>query len=580
MTRHLLTILLPAVWILTFAGPLAGQTAPDEPIETGKEEILEVRLVQIAILARDRQGRPVEDLTAEEMTVKDRGDKLRVAFLDPFVDTTLDQEPVPEVRLYIGAPGGWEGVQVSTDTQPQYVVFFVDVENDQKLKRDEALDDMIRFTQEQLGPAYRAAVLSYNGEINLEVTFTQDQQAVIAGLHRAFGRSPRPDTDLRDRVRNLLTEMEECDVGDGTAYSFHKDADMECLRGIALQYADERRPGAKDYLSALESLIRFVSGLKGRKTVLAMSHGTAVDPVTEVVEAMKAIYGNTEQLATMRLDMVGEGARIEMDELMNLALSQQVTLHFIDRNSAPSGDFGASNNYGFMPNARPMLAAFVAPQMDLEEMAVHTGGVFIPSPDSLYRGLKRAMDLEKGGYTLGYYVEEYLSPKRLRKVSIDTSRRGVRIFHRRGYYESQSRAPKLSGGITTGAPVPIEEDGREGFFYPIRLSVSPLELGYQVQGDSASATVALHVQVEWWNGRVLTDSYHFMNHAYPRELWEAKDIEPITINGWVELPPGKYRLVATLTNVVTGFGGEVFTEVDVPEAPRGPTAVSAAPPSN
>ena len=580
MTHRLVTILVMAALVLTLPGPLLSQTNQDVPIETDKEEIVEVRLVQIAILARDRQGRPIEDLTPEEMTVKDRGKKMRVAFLDPFVDNTLADEPIPEVRLYVGAPGGWEGVQVSADTEPQYVVFFIDIENDQKLKRDEALDDMIRFVEDQLDPSYRAAVLSYNGEINLEVTFTQDRQAITAGLHRAFGRNPRPDTDIRARVRNLLSEMEECDTGDSGAYSFTRSANEDCLRGIALQYADERRPGAKDYLTALEGLIRFVGGLQGRKTVLAMSHGRTVDPVIEVVEAMKAIYGNTEQLASMRLDLVGEGARIEMDELMNLALTQQVTLHFIDRNSAPAGDTGAANNHGFAPNARPMLAAFVAPQMDLEEMAVHTGGVFIHTPDSLYRGLKRALDLERGGYTLGYYVEEYLSPKRLRKVTIDTSRKGVRIFHRRGYYESQSMTPTLSGGLTTGVPVPLEDDGREGFFYPIRMSISPLELGYQVQGDAAHATLTLHFQVEWWNGRVLTDSYHFLNHAYPRELWESGSIEPVTINGWVELPPGKYRLVATLKNVTTGYGGQVATDVEVPATPRGPGTAASAGASN
>ncbi len=581
MTRHhVLMVVVLAVMLLGAVLPAVGQTEREEPRESGKVEEVEVRLVQIAILARDRQGRPVENLTPEEMTVKDRGNKMRVAFLDPFVDTLREEEPVPEVRLYIAAPGGWEGVQVSTQSEPQYVVFFIDIENDQKLKRDEALDDMVRFAETQLGPSYRAAVLSYNGEINLEVTFTQDRQAIVAGLHRAFGRNPRPDTDIRSRVRNLLTEMKECDTGDGNAYSFTKAANEECLRGIALQYADERRPGSKDYLTALEGLIRFVGGLQGRKTVLAMSHGRTVDPVIEVVEAMKAIYGNTEQLARLRIDLVGEGARIEMDELMNLALTQRVTLHFVDRNSAPAGDYGASNIHGFMPNARPMLAAFVAPQMDLEEMAVHTGGVFIHTPDDLFRGLKRAMDLERGGYTLGYYVEEYLSPKRLRKVTIDTSRRGVRIFHRRGYYENQSLVPTLGGALTTGAPVPLEEDGREGFFFPIRMSVSPLELGYQVQGDAAHATLTLHFQVEWWNGRVLTDSYHFLNHAYPRELWESGNIEPVTINGWVELPPGKYRLVAALKNVTTGYGGEVFAEVDVPETPRGPGTASAAGASN
>jgi VWFA-related protein len=562
MRRRLLTLLV--VLVLLPSGPLDAQEKT-EPRETDFEEIEEVRLVQIAILARDRQGRPVDDLTADEIFVKDRGEKMRVAFLDPFIDRYQDDGPVPEARLYVGAPGGWEGVQTASQVEPRYIAFFIDIENDQKLRKDEALADLIRFAEDYLDASYRAAVVSYDGEVNLEVPFTQDRAAVVAGLRRAFGRGARPDLDIRARVQSLIRNMETCGPENENPYAFVSNADEECLRGVALEYSDERRPATEDYFDALDNLIRFVSGLKGRKTVLAMSHGRTADPVIEVVEAMRAVYGNNEQVSQLRLDLVGEGARIRLDELMSLALTQQVTLHFVDRNSAPSGDYGAANKSGHMPGARPMLAAFLAPQMDLEEMAVHTGGVFQHTPDNLYRGLKRAIDLERGGYLLGYYVENYLSPKRLRKVTIGTSRKATRIFHRRGYYEIEARAAALAGEISMGAPVSLEEEGKKGFFYPFRMSVSPLELGYVVEDQVAGATLTLHFQVEWWNGRVLTDSYHFLNHGYPRDLWEAGEIEPITINGWVELPPGKYRLVASLKNVRIGFGGELVADVEVPE---------------
>jgi VWFA-related protein len=576
MRRRLLTLVL--LLGLLPCGPLPAQEET-EPQETDFTEDVEVRLVQIAILARDRQGRPVEDLTPDEIVVKDRGAKMKVAFLDPFIDRYQDDGPVPDVRLYVGAPGGWEGVQTAATTEPRYIAFFVDIENDQKLRKDEALEDLIRFAENYLDSSYRAAVVSYDGEINLEVPFTQNRSAVVAGLRRAFGRGARPDLDLRARVQGLIRQMEQCGPEDTSAYAFVATADAECLRGVALEYGDERRPATEDYFDALDNLIRFVSGLKGRKTVLAMSHGRTADPVVEVIEAMRAVYGNNEQLSQLRLDLVGEGARIRMDELMSLALTQQVTLHFVDRNSAPSGDFNASSR-GHMPGARPMLAAFTAPQMDLEEMAVHTGGVFQHTPDDLYRGLKRAIDLERGGYLLGYYVEDYLSPKRLRKVTIGTERKATRIFHRRGYYEIEARAATLAGEISLGTPVSLEEEGKQGLFYPFRMSVSPLALGYVVEKDVAGATLTLHFQVEWWNGRVLTDSYHFLNHGYPRDLWESGQIEPITINGWVELPPGKYRLVATLKNVKIGFGGELVADVEVPETgPAKPAAPEAPPPT-
>ena len=69
--------------------------------------------------------------------------------------------------------------------------------------------------------------------------------------------------------------------------------DEECLRGLMLEYADEVRPQAEDYLEALEGLIRYAGGVLGRVTVLGLSHGVAVDPSAELMAAMQAVYGNT-----------------------------------------------------------------------------------------------------------------------------------------------------------------------------------------------------------------------------------------------------------------------------------------------
>ena len=49
----------------------------DEPRDSGKVEEVEVRLVQLPIIAQDRNGNPVTDLTMDEIVVKEGGKKLR-----------------------------------------------------------------------------------------------------------------------------------------------------------------------------------------------------------------------------------------------------------------------------------------------------------------------------------------------------------------------------------------------------------------------------------------------------------------------------------------------------------------------
>ena len=59
-------------------------------------------------------------------------------------------------------------------------------------------------------------------------------------------------------------------------------------------------------------------------------------------------------------------------------------------------------------------------------------------------------------------------------------------------------------------------------------------------------------------------AYHLLNHAYGIDLWTAEDIEPVTVGGWVDLPPGEYTIRATFRNTQTGWSGELLTSVVEP----------------
>ena len=62
------------------------------------------------------------------------------------------------------------------------------------------------------------------------------------------------------------------------------------------------------------------------------------------------------------------------------------------------------------------------------------------------------------------------------------------------------------------------------------------------------ANFTFHLLVEDEQGRAVADSYHFVNHSYPWSVWQSEEAEPILIGGWVELPAGRYRLVAKFAN--------------------------------
>jgi hypothetical protein len=305
--------------------------------------------------------------------------------------------------------------------------------------------------------------------------------------------------------------------------------------------------------------VEFAGGLRGRKTVVATSHGVAVDVMPELLEAMRAVFGETAQVARLQLDVgFGSEPRLELDRLLRLAMANKVSLAFVDRSRKPAGDVVASQGNMQQAAARPMQVAFTAAQESLKEIAVSTGGIFTASTD-LGAALRKVVLAQQGGYELGYYVDEAPPADRMAKVSVDSTRKGVRIHHRRGYFAQKDTATtSFKGRIVLGAP--------RGARHTFRIELDPAELGYAVEGEQASANFTLHLIVQDEQGRRLAESFHFINHAYPRAVWEAGQSKPVTIPGWIEADPGAYGILAVVRNIVTGREGEIATALEVAPA--------------
>lgn len=560
MARARFAVLVALPTLLVSTSAQEPQTAP---IPTEMEERVLVQLVQLPILALDRQGRPVNDLRPEEIEVKLRGDRMRISYLDPFVEHADPAPTSPSVRLFLDAPGGWSAPVAASAVQPRYIAFLIDNENDDPLRREEALQKTVAFVESGLEPDVRAAVLSYAGSLELDLPFTSDREAIKTAILRAGSREGRPRRAGDTRMRQLLDKMDDCVLNRS---DFGNTADPACLRDVANEYVGEVRPLAEDFIRALTGLVEYLGGLQGRKSVFVVSHGLPIDPAPVVLQAARALFGNPDTISNLQLYIgFGSEPRIEMDRLLDALIRNRITLNFVDRSTRPSGDVGAKRGQMLAPGAFPLQAEYEAATADMEQIAFTSGGVHVQTTD-MTAALRTAFDAQKGAYELGFQTSEYLDPDRLAKISVTCTRRGVKIQHRRGVYASPPQAEqRLPGRIAFTKGRPLQGERAPGIHQPFRLEVEPRAIGYQANEVEARADFTVHFKVEAQDGVPLADTYHFISHAYDRERWEAPDRPPMTLSGWVELPPGTYTLRATLRNVSTGHEGFVSQTVKVPE---------------
>ena len=447
----------------------------------------------------------------------------------------------------------------------RYFVIFVDIENDYKLRRPEAMQETLRFVEQHRTPTDRFAVISYDGEIRLEAPFTSDLASIRTGVENAYVRGTGRYLDVTRRILDLIDQMKLCQT-DADAYV--GSYDELCMKDIVYDYVAQVRPRAESFVEALDSVVTYLSGLEGRKTILALSHGFAVEPSHDLIGAARAIYGNTPEVTQWLMTLtLGDGARLELDRVIASAVDNRVTLHFVDRNPVPSVDHSARSAAAFQPGAgRPVAGAHAAAQADIEEVAGSTGGVLVKTLD-VYEGLSEAMALERGAYMLGYYIDRYVKPEKLRRVRISTARKGIKISHQRGVYSSRGSAPAdgdVVGRIVFGEARDLDEEDRAGSFVPFHILAEPKGIGYELVENQAESTFSLHLQLLLADGQPLQDSYHLVNHAYPRSVWEDNEMGPVVLDGWVELPPGEYVLRAYIRNSEGKTEGRFEQAIRVP----------------
>jgi len=555
---------LSGLFTLALGAQALQSSEQPAPLPTPMEERVEVQLLQIPFVATDRQGRPVTDLTKDELRVKLRGEESTIVYLDRLA--TQDKNPsevIPDVRLYLDAPGGWsEPVRASASTA--YLAIVVDAENDTPARRDESIQQVLEFLGSKLDADLRIAVFSYSGVLKLEMPFTTNREAAKSSIRLAAAREGRPRVDPGGRIRKLVDQFDGCITQRG---DFQSASDPRCVRDVANAYLGEMRPRSSDLVTALEGVVQYVGGLHGRKEVFVLSHGFPIDLSAVLMEAARGVFGNTDALSDLQTYVgFGDDPRVRMDRLIESLIRERIAMTVVDRTAPPSGDMSASRGQMAAPGTVPLRAEYDAAVADMEQIAVSSGGIHIRSTD-LGAGLKKALDAREGSYELGVRLTRYLHPDKLTKIAITCSRKGVKIVHRRGAYAAPPQAEQtLRGRFAFGKGKPLEGDRAPGIHQSFAITIDPESIGYDVTDVEAHSNFTVNMLVNRTSdGRRLAETYHFVEHAYEKKVWDSSDRAPMTLSGWVELAPGHYMLEAWIRNVRTGKEGVIRQTVRVPD---------------
>ena len=186
MKRILAAALIGVSAFVLVAGTVAAQETPASVFG----ERVEVRVVNVEVVAEDRQGNRVSDLTVDDFRLRVDGREMPIGFFSRISEGRLSESPVEASEAPVSAAPG-VGVHPGDRVATNYLVFvddyFTRVARDRNQVLQGIIDDLDR-----LGPDDRMAIVAFDGRrIEMLSSWSGSETELRSSFERAKSRPAR-----------------------------------------------------------------------------------------------------------------------------------------------------------------------------------------------------------------------------------------------------------------------------------------------------------------------------------------------------------------------------------------------------
>ena len=593
------------LWICLFAltaalvafSPALAQQAPAASTDAGQMPTVKTTVDEVVLdfIARDKKGKPITDLKQEDLTVMDNGAK----------------ETLTSFRLVQGAEAiNQTGTTTKLDPLRQLrlvtLAFEAMGEPDQRKRARTAATDLINGEQ---GANVFYSVVVIDTRLLLLQQFTSDKDALAKAIDQATSGTSStrllPESDkLKSDLRRYLggQTVNGADQPGATLTTATQTANQPVTNGgdavqaklasIMLNMlsmdAAMASQGARLSIAALESLVRGLQSMPGRKSVLYFTWGLYVTPELDVpfrnLESM-ANRGNitfycvdtrgvmTSALNSGATDQLNSAAKAGSGIAVGTGVTASNTNRGVSMDQMKSSD-----------NAEAAGRANV--QLPIRDLAEATGGFLIGESNDLRTPLRRVNEEISSYYELTYnpHIENYDGS--FRKLKLDTDRKNLVLHARNGYFalppeaRAAGLAPfempllkaisdgKISSDVEFRAGTVLLQPGNQGTDLSLLVEV-PLH-GLQPKTEPGKNALNVHFSL----GALVKDSKGDVVEKVTHDRSFQVTADQLKMGNFVEkmpvvIAPGKYTLETAVMDMESGKIGTERTEFTVAAKAKG-----------
>lgn len=318
-------LIIAGVFALSAAASLAQQ-----PIS----ESIEVRVVNIDVVVRDRAGKAVTGLTKDDFELYENNKKQEI--------TNLYEVRAPGAPAPAGQPAA-SGASTPTtpapapngspvEFRPRSIVMFIDNYSLDPFRRDKVMESLRKFVDEKLSPHDQVMLVLCTQQVKVITPFTTDRKVIhqgiasIADLGRAGPTRQHSVDQLKQRISQYIDAGKEGKLPWLDYYNLSLS--------LVESYVEEVIFSSRNTLAALGQITGAVSGIEGKKVLIFAGAHLPERPGIEMYQWLYNAFSQYMPTLTFSTESImgkaGSMQHYSIEEAAKQASINGVTLYMID----------------------------------------------------------------------------------------------------------------------------------------------------------------------------------------------------------------------------------------------------------
>jgi len=366
------------------------------------------RLVQISVVAQDKKGAPVADLTKADCQIRDNGKPQQISAFSVESNGKLPSAP-PKLPANFFT----NELEQRPGTPSSVTVILLDGLNTKWEDQAYAKAQVVKFLQ-TIHPEDRVGIYTLGRGLRVLRDFTTDSSALLDRLKRFSGQN-LPDLAASEPI---VMDNESLALNSWLSGGGGSGAEADF-------YTVNRVVGT---LRSIEFIANHLARLPGRKNLIWVSGGFPLDIGFDSVEAFSDPSREHRTFSA------------EIDRTVRAVNNANLAIYPVDaRGLVADARFSAANQ---KIDLSPKLSMWpiVKNQETMRELASRTGGRAYYNTNDLKDAIRDAIGDSPVTYTIGYYLASENFDGKFHKLEVKvTDRAGLNLRYRKGYFDEPER---------------------------------------------------------------------------------------------------------------------------------------------